>query len=74
MRWTLMVLDVWVGPAGYSLVCLMFLGCHLSGDQQISFDGEQALAYIETQLNFGPRIPKIGTRGQGPLESTERFP
>jgi hypothetical protein len=41
-----------------SLLALLGLGgCEHAGGPRTAFDGETALTYVKTQLDFGPRIP-----------------
>ena len=46
-----------VFPGSCIFALLVVIGCRSSVGGQISFDGNQALAYIEMQLSFGPRTP-----------------
>lgn len=44
-----------------STFAALLLGCQATGSITPEFDGQKALAYAKTQLDFGPRIP--GTEG-----------
>jgi glutaminyl-peptide cyclotransferase len=35
----------------------LLFGCSRGGEAALQFDGEQALSYVEAQMNFGNRIP-----------------
>jgi glutaminyl-peptide cyclotransferase len=35
----------------------LLFGCSRGGEAALQFDGEQAMSYVETQMNFGNRIP-----------------
>lgn len=48
-------------PALAACALLSAVGCHDSGRPRTAFDGQAALGYVKTQLDFGTRVP--GTPG-----------
>ena len=46
------------------LLTTLLAGCRDAAPPPPEFDGDRALAYVQTQLDFGPRIP--GTEGHAP--------
>ena len=44
------------------LVAALVPGCGAPGQTPAQFDGEQALSYVKTQVEFGPRVPNTNGR------------